>query len=81
LFVSSRLNVSFDKFLIMDMGMQTSNVKIIKRESEVRYTGKKCLRIDLLGRSVLLDEMFLPSKGFLEIKNGVKWEKRVKVIK
>ena len=34
LFVSSKLNVAFDKFQIMNIGLQTSNGKIIKRDSE-----------------------------------------------
>lgn len=79
LFVSSRLNVSFDNFQIMNVGMQTSNGKIIKRDSYTRLIGKKQHRIDLLGRSFPVKEMTLPSKAFLEIKNTEKWEKRIRV--
>jgi hypothetical protein len=79
LFVSSKLNVAFDKFQIMNIGLQTSNGKIIKRDSGIRLVEKSPLRIDLLGRSIPLKEITLPSKGFLEIKNGGKWEKRIRV--
>lgn len=79
LFVSSSLNVSFDKFQIMNMDIQTLNRKIIKRNSAVSPIGKACLSIDLLGRSFSPKEIPLPSKVFLEIKNSGKWEKRIRV--
>ncbi len=81
LFVSSKLNISFDKFQLMNAGMQISNEIVKKRNSDIRITGKKHLKIDLLGRSFPVKEVTLPSMGFLETKNTGKWEKRIKVRK
>ncbi len=78
IFVSSRLKVAFEMFQIMNLGMQTSNRKIIiKKDPDMQLTGKKQLRIDLLGRSFSLQERIPLSLGYLEIKNSGKWEKRI----
>jgi hypothetical protein len=79
LFVSSRLNIFFDEFQIMSLGMQTSNKKIIKKGSDVRLAGKKHLSIDLLGRCFSVKETTFPSKWFLEMNNKGEWEKRIRM--
>lgn len=82
LFVSSKLDVAFEMFQIMNLGMQSITSKnIIKRDPDMRISGKKQLRIDLLGRSFSLQESTPHSIGYLERKNSGKWEKRIRVKK
>lgn len=78
LFVSSSLDISFDKFEIMNTGMQTSNRKVSRKDVEIKYAGKKDLIVDLMGRTVS-SKTNLQSNLILKIKEDMAWEKRIKI--
>ncbi|HEX3019464.1 MAG TPA: hypothetical protein VHP36_04150 [Chitinispirillaceae bacterium] len=81
LFISSLLNVSFDKFQIMNLGMQTSTQIIKKRDYKTQFFVKECQPIDLLGRSISRNMIYSEINLVLESTGAQKWQKRIKMRK